>query len=1190
MRALVFAAGAYAAIAGAGGPVAASPARTAFVKSAEMGQQRNGPAWRSMGKQTPTIRTAVNDDAERLAGADKTMRGNSFHMAAANLEATFGPGASQGAGTDQPEDAADVLARMNAWMEEMNQKLEALAKSEEESEALAIGSAGKPEAGAQGEPRAPKSAEDDHDAAVMERVIAMMNSGADSSTTRSAKRSTGPPASYDPQKSPRAAEAPVSPYPTGMMKPWAPPVGYVPKKSQSSQVRQPEIEEADPSSAAAAAEESKPSAVGDVGGSKPSETDQANKNEDKKWTPPAGYTPKRSEAGKEDRTRIEERSNLQASDDERPSVQLSGTSVSDVAGKKGQPNEAMQPAQNNEDANRVLQELSKMSNDVASATLAAFQQTGADEPGGSQRTGKWQPYGGYDPKARAAEPAGSSQPVGASVWAQAWAQAEEPTRDAEGSIGIDSSKPVGDAQDEDAAVVLAASSAEAKASTKSWTPPAGYVPKNSQPAQVKQPEIEEAAPSSAGAGETTSAAESSAPAQASAPEQAEARAMSLTDTESSAAAKKWTPPTGYVPKGQGELDASQSRPWKSPTGYVPGWASQMGDNTNIAPSAWDTAGATGQDALGRAPAKRGEPNGGRREDAAKEEPMIGARSRAESSVSDSVSSEMPKAEDAVQVLARMKGLLEWGRTRMEDPSQPVDTAALDSKTSAPASKFQPYAGYDPKRRAASLEPAASEAGSSESPSAKAKPDLEQVQKPDAEQQGAEQLAEQLAAEQLAADQLKAEQLVEKLAAEQQAEKSIFNIGTSFVQQKLQEAGQMIRRVADRNAVASTDSSDETSSAAAKASARSWAPPVGYLPKRQQAAQVKQPEIEQTAPSSAGAGEGSQAEIASLQAALDKTKQAAGEYATYLEGEVESGSATAGEATQAIQAFDEDERRKEAEIASLQAALDTTKKGEDLAKTGEPTMGVGSSVTRSGDSPRIRNPVVQQKLEEAEQMRRSLAAKQEEVSIFSAGKDSDDSELRYTGLSPYRFVQQTFKKAENIIKRTADREGSKAEIASLQAALDKTKQAAGEYATYLEGEVESGSATAGEATQAIQAFDEDERRKEAEIASLQAELDTTKKGEDLAKTVFTSTDSSDEARPAVQQKLEELEEMRMRIASQKKSGIVGMASDNANLVVKQKLKELEQMRENIIARNRAAKSAGADEALRKLNTGVDTETR
>ncbi len=52
-------------------------------------------------------------------------------------------------------------------------------------------------------------------------------------------------------------------------------------------------------------------------------------------------------------------------------------------------------------------------------------------------------------------------------------------------------------------------------------------------------------------------------------------------------AKKWTPPTGYVPKGQEKSGESKGRSWASPAGYVPGWASQMGDNTNIAPSVWD---------------------------------------------------------------------------------------------------------------------------------------------------------------------------------------------------------------------------------------------------------------------------------------------------------------------------------------------------------------------------------------------------------------------------------------------------------------------------------------------------------------------------------------------------------------------------------------------------------------------------
>ena len=64
-------------------------------------------------------------------------------------------------------------------------------------------------------------------------------------------------------------------------------------------------------------------------------------------------------------------------------------------------------------------------------------------------------------------------------------------------------------------------------------------------------------------------------------------------------------------------------------------------------------------------------------------------------------------------------------------------------------------------------------------------------------------------------------------------------------------------------------------------------------------------------------------------ALDKTKQEAGEYATLnLEGKVEASKeaskATLAEATQSIQALQEHVGRKEAEIASLQAAVDKTK--------------------------------------------------------------------------------------------------------------------------------------------------------------------------------------------------------------------------------------------------------------------------
>jgi hypothetical protein len=66
-----------------------------------------------------------------------------------------------------------------------------------------------------------------------------------------------------------------------------------------------------------------------------------------------------------------------------------------------------------------------------------------------------------------------------------------------------------------------------------------------------------------------------------------ANARVIQPAASTPEARKWTPPTGYVPKGQEESGASKSRSWASPAGYVPGWASQMGDNTNIAPSVVD---------------------------------------------------------------------------------------------------------------------------------------------------------------------------------------------------------------------------------------------------------------------------------------------------------------------------------------------------------------------------------------------------------------------------------------------------------------------------------------------------------------------------------------------------------------------------------------------------------------------------
>ena len=69
----------------------------------------------------------------------------------------------------------------------------------------------------------------------------------------------------------------------------------------------------------------------------------------------------------------------------------------------------------------------------------------------------------------------------------------------------------------------------------------------------------------------------------------------------------------------------------------------------------------------------------------------------------------------------------------------------------------------------------------------------------------------------------------------------------------------------------------------------------------------------------------EAEIASLQAVMEKSRQEASEYAKRLEGEVESGKATIAEAMQSIRALEEDVGRKEAKIVSLlQAVMEKSK--------------------------------------------------------------------------------------------------------------------------------------------------------------------------------------------------------------------------------------------------------------------------
>jgi hypothetical protein len=103
--------------------------------------------------------------------------------------------------------------------------------------------------------------------------------------------------------------------------------------------------------------------------------------------------------------------------------------------------------------------------------------------------------------------------------------------------------------------------------------------------------------------------------------------------------KIWSPPTGYVPS---ELSAaSQVRSWKSPAGYVPGWASQMGDSAHE--HVKKLTAPTPSAAASSAPAQASAP---------------------------------------VKTEVRA-------------------TSSTDTLSSAPANKWQPYGGYDPKNRGAS---------------------------------------------------------------------------------------------------------------------------------------------------------------------------------------------------------------------------------------------------------------------------------------------------------------------------------------------------------------------------------------------------------------------------------------------------------------------------------------------------------
>ena len=479
---------------------------------------------------------------------------------------------------------------------------------------------------------------------------------------------------------------------------WNPPTGYVPSGSRVAPVAAPAHVEgpAQPDAAKAT-------------------TDTQSSAPAKAWNPPVGYVPKRQEeaVASEVRTwqsptgyvpgwasQMEDSTNIApAARDTR--VETSTAAQSSAPAKKWEAYGGYDPKNRRASATPAASFPASPAASVSAAVQAreTWPATASTSSGpvSSMPTKKWEPYGGYDPKKRdaSAAPAGASGiPVPVSAPEQVRVRAASST-DTQSSAPAKKWEP------------YTGYDPKSRAS-KTWSPPAAYVPSRAPPAPVSAPVLSDLStsptmgrthvtessapankwqpyggydPKNRGAS-AASASVSGAPVPASVPEQAGARAPSSIGTQSSAPAKAWNPPVGYVPKRQEEAVASEVRTWQSPTGYVPGWASQMEDSTNIAPAARDTRVETSTAAQSSAPAKKWEAYGG-----------YDPKNRRASATPAASFPASPAASVSAAVQARET----WPATASTS-SGPV--------SSMPTKKWEPYGGYDPKKRGASAAPAA----------------------------------------------------------------------------------------------------------------------------------------------------------------------------------------------------------------------------------------------------------------------------------------------------------------------------------------------------------------------------------------------------------------------------------------------------------------------------------------------------
>ena len=169
----------------------------------------------------------------------------------------------------------------------------------------------------------------------------------------------------------------------------------------------------------------------------------------------------------------------------------------------------------------------------------------------------------------------------------------------------------------------------------------------------------------------------------------------------------------------------------------------------------------------------------------------------------------------------------------------------------------------------------------------------------------------------------------------------------------------------------------------------------------------------------------EAEIASLTAAMEKTKQEASEYATHLEGEVESVQASMFEAAEEL-------KRREEQAVRFEEQLSSLYKDMDLVRG------------------------------EKEALEQSLSSKNASLRELSQ---------RSTDLT--------------------------AELGAVQATLERTKQEAAEYASHLEQEVETSKASIMEAAEELKAREDQAARLEEELSLAVSNVQRLQKDYDRA---------------------------------------------------------------------------------------------